>query len=353
MTATPIERDYEDAYSQLRLADPKKMPLVKDFEGYFIKSRDPYGRPNYYKDRMPEFAQIARPQILRIRKSDPEVKAEFPLQVEEARWFDMAPDQEDLYERLSDLQVPGEEPMAGLYTIKRMVANHPAAVIHSAKHGTSQLAKLLVQEWGEDYLRSVSSVKEQGLIDYLEPIVHGQGAKVVVFSFFGPSVLPLLKEALEAKGISCAMNHGQMSDIDRSRQKAELNMEDLGRQRQAFKDDPNPAVLLSSDAGARGVNLPQATYVVEYESALTYAMRTQRINRAHRIDSEAESVTCMTFFTHRTIEQAIANSMIERNAQSDTLLDDKQAEDFVSSAERRAMLDISRSRRTRRGTRPT
>jgi SNF2 family DNA or RNA helicase len=277
---------------------------------------------------------------MRIRKSDPEVKAEFPLQVEEARWFDMAPDQEDLYERLSDLQVPGEEPMAGLYTIKRMVANHPAAVIHSAKHGTSQLAKLLVQEWGEDYLRSVSSVKEQGLIDYLEPIVHGQGAKVVVFSFFGPSVLPLLAHSLRKKKFTVYNMAG-------------LNMEDLGRQRQAFKDDPNPAVLLSSDAGARGVNLPQATYVVEYESALTYAMRTQRINRAHRIDSEAESVTCMTFFTHRTIEQAIANSMIERNAQSDTLLDDKQAEDFVSSAERRAMLDISRSRRTRRGTRPT
>lgn len=327
MTATPIEKDYEDAFSQLRLADPTSMPLVGEFDSYFVSSRDPYGRASYHKGRMPEFAALAAPMMLRVRKSDPEVQRDFPKQVEESRWFDMHPDQRDLYEMVCDLQDPeDEEPVPGLSMIKRMVANHPASLIHSAKHGQSKVARMLVQELGEDFFKSISSVKEQGLIDYLEPLVHGQGAKVVVFSFFGPSVLPLLRRRLTKEKFQV------YSGIE---------------ERAAFKADPGPGVFLTSDAGARGVNLPQATYVVEFESALTYAMRTQRINRVHRIDSEALSTTCMTFFTRHTVEEVIANTMLERNAQQDVLLADDQVEDFITAADRRQMLQIARNPRRR------
>lgn len=335
LSATPIEKDYEDAYSQLRLADPKKMPLVGEFEDYFISGRDPFGRPSYHKDRMPEFAALAAPLILHKRKTDPDVIAEFPRQVEEAHWFEMADDQRDLYEMVCDLQKPGEEPVPGLNTIKRMVCSHPASLIHSAKHGSSKLAKVLVEELGEDYLRSVSSVKTQGLIDYLEPLVHGQGAKVVVFSFFGPSVLPLLATALRKKKFKVYLTYGEMS------------MAEISAERGRFKADPDPAVLLSSDAGARGVNLPEATYVVEYESALTFANRTQRINRIHRIDSEATSVTCMTFFVRESVEEAIAKAMIDRNEQHDVLLEGDEAENHISAAERRRQLEIARNPKKR------
>ena len=340
MSATPIEKDYEDAFNQLRLVSPKHMPLVKDFEGYFVSSRDPYGRANYHRERMPEFAQMASPLILHKRKTDPDVIDQFPKQVEEARWFEMADDQTDLYENLCDLQVPGEDPFPGLNTLKRMIAGHPASVLHSAQHGQSKLAKVLVEEWGEDYFRSISSVKEQGLIDYLEPLVHGQGAKVVVFSFFGPSILPLLQQSLRRKKFRTYLTTGGMS------------MDDIAAARSAFRNDPQPAVLLSSDAGAKGVNLPEATYVVEYESALTFANRTQRINRIHRIDSTAPSVTCMTFFVKHSVEAAIAETMFKRNEQHDVLLaDDDAGDNYVTASERRVALEIARNpkRRARRG----
>lgn len=342
MSATPIEKDYEDAFNQLRLIHPPAMPLVKEFEEYFVKSRDPWGRARYYPARMPEFAQIARPMILSKRKTDPDVIAEFPKQVEEARWFEMAEDQQALYERLCDLQIPDDPneellTVPGLQTLKRMACAHPMSIVHSAYHGSSQVAQLLVEEWGVDYFKSVSSVKEQGLIDYLEPLVHGQGAKVVVFSFFGPSVLPILKTSLEKKKFKVYLTYGGMS------------MDEVSRERQAFKDDPRPAVLLSSDAGAKGVNLPQATYCVEYESALTFANRTQRINRIHRIDSMAPSVTCMTFFVKHSVEAAIAQTMIERNSQHDVLLlDDDAGEDYITAAERRVSLEIYRNTRRRK-----
>lgn len=341
LTATPIEKDYEDAFNQLRLVAPTAMPLVGEFEEYFVRNRDPYGRPRYYAERMHEFAALARPLMLVRRKTDPDVIAEFPKQVEEARWFEMAPDQRDLYEMVCDLQQPDPETgqmeiVPGLSTVKRMVAGHPAALIHSATYGTSKIARLLVEELGEEYLRSVSSVKEQGLVDYLTPLVKGQGAKALVFSFFGPSMLPLLAARLRDEKFRVYVTHGQMG------------LDEVAQARSAFKADTEPAVLLSSDAGARGINLPEATYVVEYESALTYAMRTQRINRIHRIDSLAPSVTCMTFFVRESIEAAIAQGMAERNCQHDVLLGDEDAENYVTAAEREVALEISRNRRRRR-----
>lgn len=341
LTATPIERDYEDAFTQLRLTDARFLPKVSEFETYFVRSRDPFGRPNYHKDREPEFAEMVRPLIMVKRKTDPDIMAEFPKQVEEAHWIEMGEAQRDLYEKICDLQYIGEEPIPGLHTVKRMVAGYPESIIHSATHGSSQLARLLVEEWGEDLFRHTPSAKAEALIDYLKPLVFGQGAKVVVFSFFGPSILPLLardlrKTKVNGKPFKVWVTHGGM------------NIADVAEARLEFKTSPEPGVLLCSDAGARGINLPEATYVVEYESALTFANRTQRINRIHRIDSEATSVTCMTFFATQTVEAVIAETMAKRNDQHDVLLgDDDLGEAYITAAERRVALSIARNPKKR------
>ena len=95
--------------------------------------------------------------------------------------------------------------------------------------------------------------------------------------------------------------------------------------------------------------MPEATYVIEYESALTYANRTQRLDRIHRIDSEAPSVTCMTLMLDGTVEEPIALKMIDRNEQTDILLGDADAgENFMSAPERKAALKIARTYRKAR-----
>jgi SNF2 family DNA or RNA helicase len=103
-------------------------------------------------------------------------------------------------------------------------------------------------------------------------------------------------------------------------------------------------VLLASDAGARGINVPEATYVVEYDVA-THAVRLQRMNRSHRIDSTAETVHCMSFVLDGTVEEDIVGRMLERNHTADTLLGDTDAgEDFISAADRREIFESRRKR---------
>ena len=216
----------------------------------------------------------------------------------------------------------GESSGATSYHLRQLAA-HPAALIHSAAHGTSQLARELVSAYGEDHLRSLPSAKTAELVEYLSPIVHGQGDKAVVFSQFGPSVLPLLAEALRKEGIRSYLYTGGMDGTERE------------QARRSFRSDPDPCVFLTSDAGKDGINLPEATYLVEYESALTYETRTQRLGRIDRITSTAPSITCTTFVLQGTVEEGIVDSMLKRNEMADHFLDDSGADGHVGAQQRR------------------
>jgi len=327
LTATPIEKDYEDAFNQIRLIRPDLMPNIGDYEAYFVKYRDMYGRAKYREDRMHEFAAMCAPAIMRKRKTDPDVIAEFPKRTEQSRHFEMGKEQRDFYEMVESLQDGQDEPVPGLWTVLRQIAGHPASILNSQ----GQLSRMLVEELGEDYIRSIPSVKTEGLIEYMKPLVNGQGAKVVLFSFFGQSLLPILAEELRKAKFTVFINHGGMGIQEREESKS------------AFKKHPDPAIFLTSDAGARGINLPQAIYCVEYESALTYANRTQRLDRIHRIDSTAETCTCMTFLLNGTVEVPIIERVIKRNEQHDVLLgDDDAGENLMNAQERKEALRVAR-----------
>ncbi len=337
LTATPVEKDYEDAFNQGRLLRPDLMPTCTYFDERFVKGRHPqYGTPTYYEDRMHEFVLMMRPLILRKRKTDPDVIDQFPRQVEESHHLALPEPQYAFYEALEELGREHlneyEEPLPGLWTVLRQVAAYPEALLHSQ----GDLARQIVSAFGADYLKNLPSGKADWLTSYLEPLVLGQGDKAVVFTFFGQSVLPLLARDIRKKGMQVFTNHGAMTPA----QQTEMRL--------GFRQSTRPAVFLTSDAGARGLNLPEASYVTEYESALTYANRTQRINRAHRIDSDNAIVTCMTAFADYTVEDMIAHKMIGRNEQHDLLLDDDDAgENWISAAERRTMLNVSHGRKNK------
>lgn len=336
LTATPIERSPENLYNLGRILMPNYL-TVAQFERDYIRSKDIFGNAVKFKNLDADeaepgttpFKDFFRPVILRKRKTDPDVVDEFPKTSEEITYVDLSKRHMDFYHTVLDTFDDGSEQTDRLlFGLMRQIAGHPAALIQSE----GQMARQIVETVGEEGLRSLGSEKLSRLVEYLIPIVHGQGAQVVVFTFFGPSIIPLMKEALEAVDIRCALNHGKLSDRDRA--------EDMAAFKAGEKD-----VFLTSDAGARGINLPQALYVVEYEMSLTHANRTQRVNRIHRIDSEHPSVTFQSFIARDTVEEGIAQLVLKRNKWSDQLLeDDDVGEGFVSAEERRKLLRLAREK---------
>lgn len=314
LTATPIRRDWENSFNQLRLLRPASMPLVKEFEAYFVRGRDVYGRAQYRDARMGEFAALCSDMVLAKSKSDPDVIDQFPAMTEESLWVDLEGPQRQLYDLVAALDAPGQ------MTALRQICAHPAALVHSATEGVSQLARALVSEYGEDYLRSIPSAKTEALVGYVEPIVKAQQDKAVVFSFFGPSVLPLLRMALEARGIPCWSFS-----------------EDGGLE--GFKAATGGCVLLTSDAGARGINLPEASYLVEYDIASTYGLRTQRLNRISRIGQGGPTATVRSMIARESVEIGLLHGMLRGNEQSDLLLGrGVDGAEFMTAAMRRRLL---------------
>jgi hypothetical protein len=264
---------------------------------------------------MGEFAELCSGMVLSKSKTDPDVIDQFPVTTEEALWVDLEGDQHKLYKLVEALEgAPGQ------MTALRQICAHPAALVHSATKGESKLARMLLEELGEDYLRSMPSAKTEALCDYLERVVKGQGDKAVVFTHWGPSVIPHLRAALTSRGIP-VRTHDEEDGIA------------------AWKQASGGCVLLASDAVARGINLPQASYMIEYDMASTFGLRTQRLNRASRIGSGGPSLTVRSMLCRETVEVALMYGMLRGNAQTDALLGrGVTGEEYLTAGMRQALL---------------
>lgn len=322
LTATPLESGYENAFNLGRLLFPSLMPTVQGFEDAYVTSRhQQFGTPRYNSLAVPQFASLFGPVMDRKSKKDPEIDAQFPRMLKRTSRIDMGPEQAKLYRAIASLQEEDEEPVPGLWGVLRMVADHPAAIPFAARNGDSKLVKALVQTWGEDAF-NVPCAKADELVERLKQIT-AEGHKAVVFTFFGQTVLPVLKAQMVRAGINVWVNHGGMTEAESARERAD------------FRNTPQSGVYLTSDAGCRGINLPEATYLFEYEGSLTFANHEQRINRIHRLSSTAPSVTCTTFLTNDTVEEHILDLMLERKAQTHLLLDDDDGEALMGKQARR------------------
>jgi superfamily II DNA/RNA helicase len=232
---------------------------------------------------------------------------------------------------IEDVAFSKANSIEGAWALLRQIAGHPASILHSAK--TSKLAAEVAGVLGEDHLRSIPSAKTIELLAYLEPIIADQEAKAIVFTFFGQSVLREVWRFLTGAGLEVFTYHGGKTGAENDRA-----LED-------FKKFSGGAILLSSDSGARGINVPEATYVVEYESATTHGMRVQRRERAHRLNSALGPVTGLTMIAEGTIEENIMASVLRRNTTADIFTGDVTAGgDFISAADRKEIIDSARER---------
>lgn len=341
LTATPIERSPENYYNLGRILCPEEVGTVESFTTNYVASYDAFGNANRFKNLTVEdrtepwvtpLAEKMRPVLLRKRKTDPDVIDQFPATSEKFIHVDLGDRHQEFYEVVRDTFAGADDyTQRQVITTLRQIAGHPLSLLHSQ----AEASKIIVEKVGEAGLAALGSAKLDMLVGRLKPLILGQGAQAVVFGFFGPSMLPLIGRRLEDEGITVAYNFPAIGDKVRAEHKAE------------FKEG-NRRVFLTSDAGARGINLPEASYVFEYESALTHANRVQRFNRIHRIDSKElhgrDKVWFYTLIARHTCEEGIINNALKRNDWSDRLLDDDDpGEAFVTASMRRAWLKISKA----------
>lgn len=329
LTATPIERGPDNLYDIGRIYIPETIGTVSAFEETCIEERNIFGQPTkwhnleYLRDRI-------SPIMLRKRKTDPDIVDLFPKQVEDFAHVNLDPVHQEFYEVVQDT-FDGMDPWKerALYVVFRQIAGHPLSLLSSE----SEVAQTIVQTVGRGGLEALGAAKLDRLVKYLTTEVRGAGAQAVVFTFFGQSILPIIEARLRDEGFTVVVNHGELSQAKRD------------QHREIFRSG-GAEIFLTSDAGARGINLPEGSYTVQYELPCTHANYVQRMNRIHRIDSSHPVNTSMSFVAVDTVEEGLAHLVVKRNAWSDVLLDDDDTgENFFSAEQRKALITISRKNR--------
>lgn len=223
------------------------------------------------------------------RKTDPGVREYFKGNRLELVPIQMSKDTRKLYEAIkADALVQRSQgSLVEHYRLLRYVCNTPLALGVT----NSPLGQKIAAEHPK-LITNTHNEKLNYFLDQIESIAEAE-EKVIAFTKWTNLGLHLIAPEVEKRGIRHVLHWGTgQSDADSQE-----------AQRQ-FKEDPAITLFLSSDAGAEGLNLPEAQSNISYECPYAYDKLMQRSERNNRADSTHDTVTYV-YITEDTVEERI------------------------------------------------
>ncbi len=294
LTGTPIENRIDELYSLMDFLNPSQLGPLFRFNRDFYQF-DERGRPCGYQNLDQLHARIA-PYMLRRRKAD--VETELPDRTDQNHFVALSPQQKTTYEEHAAIA---------------------ARLVHLARR------RPLTQQEQEKLMRELAMMrmicdsnyildpddricpKLAELEKILEECRDNADVKVIVFSEW-QRMLELVRGLCERLDLGFAWHTGS---VPQRRRRAEIN---------AFKTDPACRVFLSTDSGSTGLNLQNASVVINCDLPWNPAKLEQRIARAWR-KHQTRSVTVINLVSEDTIEHNMLGTLADKTALSEGVLD--------------------------------
>ncbi len=294
LTGTPIENRIDEIHSLMSFLDPSVLGPLFRFNRDFYQLDD-RGRPSGYQNLDQLHARIA-PFLLRRRKSD--VETELPDRTDKTFFVPLTPEQANRY------------------------ADHEAIV---ARLANTAGRRPLTQQETERLLRELNMMrmtcdtnyildpkdracpKLRELEKILEECSENRDVKVLVFSEW-VRMLDLVRELCDRLQIRYALHTGA---IPQRRRRAEILL---------FKSDPDCRVFLSTESGGTGLNLQNASIVINCDMPWNPAKLEQRIARAWR-KHQTRPVTVINLVSEHTIEHRMLATLSAKQQLADGVLD--------------------------------
>jgi SNF2 family DNA or RNA helicase len=178
-------------------------------------------------------------------------------------------------------------------TALRMLCSNPALLLESAANFSSHNGKgsAYIHSLGEELEGLNKTPKLDATITYLiEHLDIDPTYKAVVFSSYLGSVENIVKRLAE-RGYNAVGYTGEMN----AKQKEEAKVN--------FQTSRDIRVLVSSDAGGYGVDLPQANLLINYDQPWSAGLAVQRNGRINRTSSTWTTITIQDILVNGSIEQ--------------------------------------------------
>ena len=173
-------------------------------------------------------------------------------------------------------------------------------------------------------------VKADELLPVLDDFFSANGAKVVVFSQW-TRTHELIIDRLRSKKIDHVFFHGGVPSKNRKQLV------------QRFKTEPDCRVFLSTDAGGVGLNLQNASAVVNMDQPWNPAVLEQRIGRVHRL-GQHRPVQVVNFISQGTIEHGMLDVLKFKKSMFAGVLDGGEDEVFLGGTKfKRFMETVEKS----------
>lgn len=236
-----------------------------------------------------------------VRKTDPGIREMFkgiqwiPVEVE------LSDTDREIYEVLREEAEKSRDNneydrAAALVNLMKLVCNTSEALFHtSSAISVSMMCKINAQN-----MKTSLSAKFEMVLDKIIEI-RDQGDKVILFTKYTNLGLFLLGNELKKRGVNHVLHWGSGMTYNQG-------MEAQNK----FNKDPLVTVFASSDAGAYGLNLQAARYVINYEIPMSYDSLMQRNSRIDRVDSHLDGLTCYGYYCRDTVEERSFDVMEQR-----------------------------------------
>lgn len=191
-----------------------------------------------------------------------------------------------------------EAKLKGLIAAQQAVANDPR-LFNLSK------SKTMIEQYGSMVPSTYKmSSKNEALIELIDSI----DSKVIIFTKFERAVR-LINEDLTKNKISSVMYSGKIDNINRDK-----NVH-------SFQTDENIKVFITNDAGAEGLNLQVANYVINYDQPDTPAIKLQRAGRARRVGSKYDKVFIYDLISEDSRDQTVLNGLELKHNLFDSLIE--------------------------------
>lgn len=193
----------------------------------------------------------------------------------------------------------------------RMVCSNPGLLTKSAQLFEDHTGKgsAYIHSLGDAVHDVTKRVKQDTLMSYLKDHLDiDPSYKAVVFTSYLQSVTDLVKTLKDA-GYDAVAYTGEMN----AKQKEEAKVR--------FQDNAVVRVLVSSDAGGYGVDLPQSNLLVNYDQPWSAGLAVQRNGRIIRTSSEWKTVTIQDILVQGSIEQRQYDMLRQKKSVANAVLD--------------------------------
>ncbi len=303
LTGTPLENRLEELHSIVEFIDRFRLgPMFRFLDEH--QHVDEGGRVVGYRN-LSKISQTLKPILLRRTKD--KVLKQLPERIEKRFFVPMTEQQQEHHTENRE-------------TVARLVAKWRR--YHFLSEADQLRMRIALQNMrmscNSTYLldhETDHGVKADELVNVLSDILEQKQSKVVVFSQW-LRMHELVVRRLADRRWDHVLFHGGVPGPKRK-----------GLIRQ-FKDDPDCRLFLSTDAGGVGLNLQNASAVVNLDQPWNPAVLEQRVGRVHRL-GQSRPVRVIHFIAKGTIEEGMLGLLAFKSAMFTGVLDGGQDEVFL------------------------